>query len=92
MKQSHYTTLIALFVVVNLFSQSHTIYNEDFKDNYYEDYSIIMKGVNPYDANMMDEFSVNTFHRIMKASNTILSPSYVVRRCYFLVNGKKLAN
>lgn len=50
------------------------------------------EGVNPYDANMMNEFSVNTFHRIMKASTTILSPSYVVRRCYFLVNGKKLAN
>lgn len=50
------------------------------------------EGVNPFEPNMMDEFSVKTFNRIMKASSTILSPSYVIRRCYFLVNGKKLVD
>ena len=48
------------------------------------------EGVDIFNTNFLGEFSGRTFNMILKGSSSLLSPSYVVRRCYFIVNGKKL--
>jgi len=44
-------------------------------------------GVNPYSPQMINEFSNRAQGFIIKAGG---DTSYVVRRCYYLVKGKKL--
>jgi hypothetical protein len=46
------------------------------------------EGVDAYSPNLMEDFSVRALQLIMKASG---DPSYVIRRCYYLRNGFKLA-
>lgn len=48
------------------------------------------EGVNVFDTHFLSGFSDRTFNTILKGASTLLSPCYVVRRCYFLINGKKL--
>ena len=47
------------------------------------------EGVNNYDTHVMDEFSDRAQKFIYKANG---NPSYVIGRCYFLINGKKLVD
>lgn len=46
------------------------------------------EGVDANSPNAMDDFSNRAFKMIYKANG---SPSYVIKRCYFLIYGVKLS-